>query len=319
MPNQNAIREQITKKIIEALEKDIVPWRKPWRVSPNSGRPTNVVSKKPYSGVNPLLLELHNLRHNFESKWFGTFEQWKSLNATVKKRPENVPPGQWGCQIVFYKPLSKTVTDPQTGEEKLKQFAVLRSFTVFNVDQVTGEALDKYRVDADPGDGPSWPDFPKAQELIDATGATIKHHGDSAYYKRPVPEGTWPNHTDGDYIVVPPRSRFEHLGAYFETVFHELAHLSELRIGFDHDKHGYAMGELCAEIASCMISTELQIPDGEDLKNHAMYLKSWLEAMKADPSFIFKASTWASKEADHLLSFTKKAEAESQPDAAEAA
>ena len=46
---------------------------------------------------------------------------------------------------------------------------------------------------------------------------------------------------------------------------HELAHWSEVRTGWDHDKQGYALGELAAEIASCYVAAELGIPQGEGL------------------------------------------------------
>ncbi len=78
------------------------------------------------------------------------------------------------------------------------------------------------------------------------------------------------------------------------------------------------MGELAAEIAASFLSTELGIPQGETLENHAAYLGSWLAAMKDDPSYIFKASTQASKAADYLLAFVKKPEAEPEPATVEA-
>src|ERR1700733_6770656 len=107
MQSQNQIREQITQQIIAALEQDLVPWRRPWSVSKNVGRPANVLSKRAYSGINPLLLELHALNHGFQSKWWGTFDQWKQLGGTVSKRPSHVGKGAWGCKIVFYRPVSK--------------------------------------------------------------------------------------------------------------------------------------------------------------------------------------------------------------------
>ena len=81
MQNQTQIRQQITQQIISALEQDLVPWRRPWSVSKNVGRPANVLSKRAYNGINPLLLELHALEHGFQSKWWGTFEQWKNSAA----------------------------------------------------------------------------------------------------------------------------------------------------------------------------------------------------------------------------------------------
>ena len=53
----------------------------------NTGRHTNVVSKKPYSGVNPMLLEMHALEHGFKSKWWATFNQWHSLAASCNVGP----------------------------------------------------------------------------------------------------------------------------------------------------------------------------------------------------------------------------------------
>ena len=68
------------------------------------------------------------------------------------------------------------------------------------------------------------------------------------------------------------------------------------------------MGELIAEIASCYLAAELNIPNGEPLENHASYIKGWLEAMHDDVNFIFKASRQASKVCDFLLSFVKQSE-----------
>lgn len=78
------------------------------------------------------------------------------------------------------------------------------------------------------------------------------------------------------------------------------------------------MGELIAEISSCYLATELNIPNGEPLENHAAYLKSWLEAMHNDPTFIFKASRQASKVCDFLLSFVRQTET-AKPELIEAA
>jgi antirestriction protein ArdC len=47
------------------------------------------------------------------------------------------------------------------------------------------------------------------------------------------------------------------------------------------------------------------------MDNHAAYLKSWLMAMKADASFIFRASSEATKAADFILAF--KSSAQPQP------
>jgi len=47
------VYEIITENIINLLEQEIVPWRRPWTAT---GLPRNLVSKKPYRGVNYFLL-----------------------------------------------------------------------------------------------------------------------------------------------------------------------------------------------------------------------------------------------------------------------
>ena len=42
--------EVVTQRIIEQLEAGTLPWAKPWAV----GQPANLVSKRPYRGINAL-------------------------------------------------------------------------------------------------------------------------------------------------------------------------------------------------------------------------------------------------------------------------
>ena len=145
MASQQQLRESITDQIIAALESGgVPPWRRPWRVGPNAGSPANVVSRKAYRGINPLLLELASARHGLTSKWWATFNQWKQLGGKVMPRPSHVPSGRWGTQIVFWSPITKTVKD-HDGEEEEDRFFVMRTYTVFNVDQVEGDHLDHLR------------------------------------------------------------------------------------------------------------------------------------------------------------------------------
>jgi antirestriction protein ArdC len=151
-------------------------------------------------------------------------------------------------------------------------------------------------------------DFSPIDEIVEGLGVYVRHGGDQAFYARPLPEGSWPKQTSGDYIQMPHRNQFTKPGAYYETLSHELAHASEVRLGVDYRQNGYAFGELVAELTASFVSSELGLEQGEPLENHAAYLKHWLEAMKGDTSFIFKAATAGSKSADFLLSFIKQPE-----------
>lgn len=297
MPSQKQIREDITARIVTAIESGVMPWRRPWKVSPNAGRPTNVVSKAAYRGVNPILLSISAMQHGFASKWWATYRQWHQLGCQVKKRPEDVEPGEWGTTVVFAKPVSKATEDPDTGEETEQSFFLLRYYTVFCADQVEG--AERFQVMEEPGNGIVGPDYGPAEELIAATGADIRHGGERAYYS-PV----------GDFIQLPHRERFGNLGAYYETALHEVCHWTEhsSRLNWDREAEGYAMGELRAEIAACFLASEIGIPHGEGMENHASYVKSWLDQMKGDSGYIFRASRMASATTDFLLSFVREPE-----------
>ena len=309
--NSQELRESVNQKLIEALSNNVLPWRRPWSGG-NGGRHRNFATNRPYSGVNPLLLEMHNLKHGLESNRWATFRQWQSIGCNVKKRPSNVAPGNWGCTVVLCKPVKKTVVDKVTGEEGESRYFILRSFTVFSADQVSGEAVEKLKATTTPQpvNGNS---YPAVEELIAATNAKIIHGGDKAFYAPSQPEGSWPNHTRGDFITMPERKLFVSTEAYLQTVLHEMAHHSEVRIGWDRRQYGYAMGELVAEISACYVAAELGMPI--TLDQHAAYLKSWCAGMKDSASFIFRACSMASKTTDFLLSFVRPEEAEGSEEA----
>ena len=77
------------------------------------------------------------------------------------------------------------------------------------------------------------------------------------------------------------------------------------------------MMELVAEMSACYVAAELDVPHGESLENHAAYLRSWLDGMRGDTSFIFKASTMAAKTTDYLLSFVRESNTETEAEESE--
>jgi antirestriction protein ArdC len=294
MPSNKEIREAITQQLIKAIENGSLPWRRPWKRSPNAGRSANIASGKAYRGINPILLQLHQAAHGFNSKWWGTFQQWKSLGCTVMKRPDNVESGKWGCPIVFYKPLTKKVV--KNGKEEKQEFFLMKTFTVFNADQVVG--ADKWQVQEDTQES-SFDAYEPAEELIRATGAKIEVGGSDAFYAPAT-----------DTIHMPHQSTFTAPAAYYHTVFHELAHWTEKRLDcVRNEADSYAFFELVAELTSTYVAQEVGVPVGESLDNHAAYLKHWLSHMKNDSNYIFKATQQASKATDYLLSFVGKTEA----------
>ena len=108
----------VTNRIIDQLEKNVVPWKKPWS---ETGPPANLLTKAPYTGINPLLLA----SENYPTSLYLTFKQLKAIGGSVLKDEK-------GHTVVFYKRLeSKAESDGS----KPKHSYVLRYYKVFNIAQ----------------------------------------------------------------------------------------------------------------------------------------------------------------------------------------
>ncbi|TWT64395.1 ArdC family protein [Rubinisphaera italica] len=296
MPSNAQIRQDITNQIVASIESgNLPPWRKTWRSCPNSGWPVNVVSRKSYSGVNPILCMIASMRHGFQSKHWATFNQWSKMNGRVMKRPDHVKPGQWGTKVVFASRITKTKTDKH-GQEVEDKFFVLKQYTIFCVDQVEGAHLNHLRAGYSADTRTEFEKLEHAEAVFAATNADVRHGGNECFYNPSL-----------DYIQMPNRERFN--AEYYESLSHEFVHwsLNERRLNWKaSSEHSYAEEELVAEIGACFLASELGIPITETLDNHSAYLKGWLARMKGDAGFIFRASSAASRAADFVLSFSQE-------------
>ena len=79
----------------------------------------------------------------------------------------------------------------------------------------------------------------------------------------------------------------------------EKKRLDREQVGKGQDTSKYAFEELIAELGSAFLCSQFGIKQhGRD--DHAMYLKSWLKALKNDKKYIFKAASQAQKAVDFL-------------------
>lgn len=286
--NQHEIRQSITDKILIALAKGgIPPWRKTWSGGDNSGFPSNIVSRRRYSGINTMILALHRQVYGFQSKWYGTFDQWRKLGCSIKKRPADVRPGEWGAGIIFYNVCTKTVENRYTREREEKTVPFLRHFTVFSIDQVEGKGIDKYRAGNEIVPEGDFIDYDPAEKLIGNLDVKIHYGGDRACYR-----------PSSDEIFLPHKQSFEKESEFYATAFHELLHWSEKRLNWNEN---YAFSELRAEIGASFLLAELGVPQSENMTNHHAYLESWLQHLQRDNRYIFRASAAASKAVDFIL------------------
>jgi len=265
----------VTDRIIEQLEKGVIPWRKPWRGNPAM----NYVTRKPYRGVNPMILP-----HSGE---YLSFLQAKELGGRVKK-------GEKGSIVVFFKPLE--VEDNQTGEKKNIPF--LKYSTVFHLSQIEGipTKLPPFVLsDVQP--------IEAAKKVIDGytarSGVRFNHviGNDRAYYQPST-----------DTITLPEIGQFTSANDYYSVSFHEAAHSTGHETHLNRNigtstfgSQKYSQEELVAEIAAAMLMNETGIEISATFENSAGYIKSWLTKLSDDKKMILTASSAAQKAADLIL------------------
>ena len=141
MPSQTEIRQQVTQQIIAALESEPPPLATTMAGDPASHSRAGTPTSPPGSPTRASTLSCSN---SMPCVWVsvplvGDFPMWQTSAATSASGPRTSKEGHWGCRVVFWKPITKTVTDDQTGDEDEERFFVLKTFTVFNADQVEGE------------------------------------------------------------------------------------------------------------------------------------------------------------------------------------
>lgn len=267
----------VTERIIAHLEKGVVPWQQPWT---KSGPPRNLVTGKPYRGINTLLLGSLNYAQNV----FLTYKQARELGAHVKK-------GEESQIVVFWNWQEK---ENRITKEKEK-IPFLRYYRVFNVAQCEGIPKEKLPPAFQRVHNPI-----KACEEIIATmpnRPAIRHNKHEAYYS-----------PTQDYINMPKPETFKSGEHYYGVLFHELVHstghtsrLNRKEVmdnqGFGSDR--YSVEELTAEIGASFLKSNAGIPN-EHLKDSAAYIQHWLKELKNDKRFIVHASAQAQKAADYI-------------------
>ena len=276
-PKRGNVYELITDRIIAMMEAGTIPWHKPWKAS--TTMPRNLVSRKPYRGINVMLL----LSFNYESPFWLTFHQVQQLGGHVRK-------GEKACPVVFWK--QTTIEDKTTGEKETLR--LLRLYYVFNVAQCDG--LKNIPTPAElPADTLTAPADIVAHM---PQCPPIKHGMTMAYYA-----------PHEDFVGMPYAERFESADKYFSTLFHELVHSTghtkrldraslKESSGFGSDP--YCREELVAELGSAFLCGHAGITE-RTLDSSAAYLQNWLAKLQADKMLIVQAAAQAQKAADFIL------------------
>lgn len=290
MASKTTTYQIITDRVIELLERGVIPWKMPWSTR-NDSAPRNLVSGKQYRGLN--LLVLNSL--GFQTPYFVTFNQAQAKGGTIRK-------GERGFPVVFWKFLEHV--DKETGEKS--QVPFLRYYTVFNLTQTEGIELPT----------PAAPQPENVFEPIEAAQTIVSgmpdappvRHGQGRAFYRPAM----------DFVGMPSPEEFTTPEEYYSTLFHELVHATghERRCNrkgitgvINFGSEIYAQEELVAEMGAAFLCGESGLTPAV-IENQAAYIQGWLTKLKNDPKCLVQAAGQAQKAADFILKVPREVPAE---------
>lgn len=293
-------------------------WKKPW-FSPQAAQLPRNLSGRQYNGMNSIILMLQQEKFGWQTARYATFDRITGLNFTrekdgtrkpaVDEKGDKLPTvsvnnGEKSTPVML---TTFTCVHSETNERikyddykqlseeeraKYNVYPKLQVFNVFNIDQTNmkearPEMYEKFLNEAQgehQGNGQEMEAFPAIDAMIDKDlwVCPIKPiHGDDAYYS-----------ISKDVIVIPEKQQFLDGESFYSNLLHEMAHstgsesrLNRLKPGQSFGSTEYAREELVAELTAALVSTQYGM--AKHVKSDsAAYLKSWLNQLHEDPSFI---------------------------------
>ena len=294
---QRGIYDIITEKILEEMNKGIIPWQKPWHGVLDGA--ISYTTRKPYSLLNQMLLGKP-----------GEWLTWKQ----IQERGGHVKKGSKAGMVTFWKVYLKgkdgedIPEDTEVLDNADKRF-VLRYYYVYHIDDVDGIESKIKVAPVTPSIQPIDAAEKAAREYVERNHPLRFEvaRSNRAYYSPAF-----------DCVTVPLLEQFDTPEQFYATAFHELVHstMPESRcnrkaenVGAHFGDEGYAKEELVAEIGSAMLCNHLKLDSSKTFKNNVAYLQSWLKALKNDSKLIVYAASKAEKAVKYILNIKDDAEA----------
>ena len=283
------VQQEITDKVIEAIEAGVQPWSRPW-ASHGMGSMALRHDGTPYKGINQFMLGLYQQLNGFTSCYWMTYKQAQELGGQVRK-------GEKSNTSVFFKPVEKK----DASGNVVERFGFWKAFAIFNASQIDGLPAKYY---PDPDAVAVQPEG--RNEAVDAwfaaLPATITYGGNSAHLN-----------LNTGIVHMPAFEQFKSAADFYSTQAHECIHWQGLqndeieRAAFG--SVNYAKEELVAEMGAAFTMAHLGLAS-EPRPDHASYIASWLQKLKDDKKFIFQAASKAQARVDQLVDVAeRKAEA----------
>ena len=278
----------VTEKIINLLESGVVPWRRPWT---STGLPRNLVSKKPYRGVNFFLLSASK----YVSPFWLTMRQANELGGHVRK-------GEESTVVVFWKvDDAKQSTEDPTTKRPTGRRAAGSCLDIIACSTSNNANCRKTVLDKLPKIETHEHDPIEAAERIIAdmpNRPEIQYTGSKAFYSSLT-----------DRITLPPRELFTSAEEFYATALHETVHSSgsQKRLAREgiceaapFGSAVYSKEELCAEMGAAYLCAEAGISTAV-IENQAAYVAGWLKKLRDDRKLLIHAAAQAQHAVDYIL------------------
>jgi antirestriction protein ArdC len=178
--------QEVTDRIIAALESGTPPWRRPWDPDKAGGpaMPRNAATGQRYRGINVLTLGMSGLAFASGDPRWATYKQAEERGWQVRR-------GERGTTGFFFKRLElRDDSKPDDDEDAVRRIPLLRAFTLFHASQIDG--IPEY-IPPTIAEVP-WR-APEAAEIIRANSrAVVRSGGERAFYSPAT-----------DHIQMPPQ------------------------------------------------------------------------------------------------------------------
>lgn len=271
----------VTDELLLSMEDaDSIPWRRAWK---GSFVPRNGSNGRPYRGINVPYLWAVAINRDYDSNEWFTYNGAHTSGGHVKRGE------RCHAHAVYWKII-------EDKNDKSKSYPLIRSYAVFNANQC--ENLEQ--IPALTPEGRSQAED-RAMDCIDKLGVRSRE-GEPAYL------------LNEDIIEMPRAEAFERPADYLGTFFHEICHWTGHKDRLNRNFNHRADEELIAELGSCYLAGYFEILDCEAQTQSAVYLKSWVDSMKEDNRYIFKAARDGFAAANYVLGEPDELKAVEEPE-----
>ena len=276
------LRMEVANRLLEHIEQGTAPWQKPWEAG-QILPPINVVTGKPYRGVN--YQNLMTLCPDPSDPRWCTYKQAREQGWQVREGSSGIPIEVWKEYEhkrtpeeieTIHRESGKSIQDIEKSEKRLG----VRYYSVLHASQIDG--IPPLACPERSHGLEGRPD-PRLDGLSEAMGIAVRRGGNKAFYR-----------PGEDFVQMPRIEDFHTATGHDTTLLHELSHATghphrlnrEFGKAFGDQK--YAIEELRAEMSAAMTAAALgigfdpaaqSVEEGREMGNSAAYLASWLKAL----------------------------------------